>query len=462
MDEYFASLDEMWEALEKHSWFTWRQMKQVVEERSMKFFVGADGVYLRDTDGKEYIDAWSACETAVLGYGNKRIINAIVKQLNEVQGHDGNSGHNATPSVIKACEKIGSIAPGDLNHVCSGITGSDTVESAMAIARKYYRNQGKHKHIIISRWYGYHGVTLGALSATGVPYYRIGRQGEIPPGTVLVHPPYCYRCPFDLVYPKCGVKCAKAIDEIITLSGSANVAAVIGEPITEAEPGMVPPAEYWPMVREICDRRNVLLILDEIVTGLGRTGKLFACEHWGVVPDMMTLAKGLTGGYLPMGAVVVRDYLYEAFLGESYEIDKTLQIGHSLSFYPAGCAAAVAAIDEIVENRLWENAAEVGGHLKRRLEDIGKRSKCVGDVRGLGLLLGIEIVDNKETKEYSRQTMELVEKIRIRSFDKGLLLPESGRSIPIIPPLIITKGEADKLADILGEAIEETEAEMMK
>ena len=250
---------------------------------------------------------------------------------------------------------------------------------------------------------------------------------------------------------------------MIKNQGPANVAGVIGEPVMEAGPvGVSGPDEYWPMVREICDKHKILLIADEIVTGWGRTGKLFAMEHWGVVPDIMTTAKGIAAGYIPVGAVVARDHVYEAFLGEPAEVEKVLALGHSLSFYPSGCAAVVATIDEVLENRLWENAAEVGKYLKGRLERIGERSKIVGDVRGLGLLLAIELVDDKKTKEASEQAVANVEKIRIKSVEEGLCFLASFRTIVLMPPLIITKDEAGKLADILEQAIMETEAEMGK
>ena len=456
MKELFSNEEEMWASLEKHTWFSFTQMKQVVEKKSAVFVEGGHGIYIVDINGKEYIDGHSMTETNILGFGNKRVIDAITNQLHGGPLFNPLFGSQAHPAQVKACEKIAETCHGDLNHVYMGITGSDTVEAAMNIARQYFAVQGKPNNIIISRWGAYHGSTLGAVSVTGHSTVRSSRLRNMAPGTILVPQPYCYRCLFGLEYPSCRIRCATYIDETIENHGPKNVAAFIGEPVMEAGPaGITGPDEYWPMVREICDKHKILLIADDIVAGLGRCGKFWTLENWGVQPDILVTAKGVCGGYIPVGAVVARDHVYEALQGES------MWHGHSLSFYPAGCAGVIATIDEILENRLWENAAEVGKYLKGRLGKIGEKSKIVGTVHGrLGLLYSVELVDDKKTKKLSTQTMANGTKIGKKSLEKGLFCLVLGNIIMIMPPLIITKDEAGKLADILEEAIMETEAEM--
>ena len=236
--------------------------------------------------------------------------------------------------------------------------------------------------------------------------------------------------------------------------GPDNVAAFIGEPIFGSGGAISPPDEYWPMIRQICDKYGILLIDDEVIDGFGRTGKLFACEHWNIVPDMMTLAKALTAAYLPMSAVVGRDHVYETLGKEGFPYG-----GHTHSFYPAGAACALAAIEVIMEERLWENAAKVGAQIKRRLEKICQESEIVGTVHGIGLHLGLEIVEDKATKKASQA---LVNAISRKSRQKGVVLGQIGDNrdiLSICPPIIITNKEADQLCDVLSEAIKETEAE---
>jgi adenosylmethionine-8-amino-7-oxononanoate aminotransferase len=232
--------------------------------------------------------------------------------------------------------------------------------------------------------------------------------------------------------------------------GSDNIAAFIGEPVLGGGGNIAPPDEYWPIIRGICNNYGILLILDEVITGWGKTGKLFACNHWDIVPDIMVTAKGLTGAYLPLSAVITREHVYQAFKGHG-----SPYVGHTHSSYPAGVACALATIDVIMKQKLWENAARVGKHIRKRLEEICQRFEIAGTVHGIGLMLGLEIVEDKASKVASPRATRIIIK---KCEEKGVLIHESGDTgniLAVAPPMIITENEADRLCDSLAEAIEE-------
>jgi len=452
-------LDEIWDAVEKFCWIRGEQMKQIVKERRIPVIVKASGIYLEDAEGKRYIDGSSGAVNVNIGHGNERVVKAIKDQVGELQF----SRALILPS-IKLCEKIAQIAPGDLRHTQLSLTGSDAVETAIRIARKYYYNLGKYNHIIISQWLSYHGTTLGTLGATGITPYRTFYERYASPGFYHVFPPYCYRCFYGKEYPDCDLQCARTIEDEIKFHGPSNVAAFIGEPVIGGGGVIPPPDEYWPIIRDICNRYGILLIFDEVITGFGRTGKLFACEHWGTLPDIMTLSKGINSAYIPLSATVARNHVYEAFLGEPEE-GKEHRGGHTSDYYPLGCIAALANIQVILENKLWENAAEVGSYLKKRLEETREESAIVGDVRGKGLLLGVEIVkDKKSKKSFPPQYPSVISRISRKCVEKDLILlcfSFVGIEFMIVsPPLITTKEQADTICDIIADVLKETEHEL--
>ena len=427
----------------------------ILKQKDWLIFVGGDGIYLRDTEGREYIDGMSSAMCCSLGHGNRRVIEAIKEQLDKLQ-----FARRAQSDVhLLLCEKIAKVAPPGLNHVYISVTGSDIVEASLTFARQYFRSQGKPNHIIISQWFSYHGVSRGAAGATGLYSYKLNRGrdiSDIDSGFYYVFPPYCYRCSYGLEYPQCGIQCAKTIDDVIRYLGPQNVAAFIGELAYGMGGGITPPPEYWPIVKEICSKHKILLIDDEVVTGWGRLGKLWAAEFFNITPDIMVTAKGLTGAYLPLAAMVMHDDVCEPFSGEDAQIPA---LAHTHSAYPLGCAAALAAIDVTMEERLWENAAKVGLHLKGRLEDIEHKSKVVGAIHGVGLQLGLEIVEDKQSKAPSTN---LADAIRRKCNEKGLIIRRIGgwgNLLEIYPPLIITKEQSDKLCDIVSESVQEVEAE---
>lgn len=445
---------EQWEIIEKNAWLPLAAMRRIITRHHWPILVEGEGIYLRDVQGKTYIDGTSGFLCASLGHGNRRIIEAIKEQLEEVQYPPG--GH-AEPG-LKLMQKIAQLAPGDLNRVYLGVTGSDANEMAISVARQYFHTSGKPNHIILSRFYAYHGMSAGAISIVGLAGMRLGRERDFGGSVHFVSPPYCYRCDFGLTYPQCKVLCARIVDETINKLGPNQVAAFIGEPVMGAGGIIDPPDEYWPIIRDICKKHNILFILDEVITGFGKTGKLFAAEHWGVVPDMLSFAKAVSSSYLPQSGVVTRDHVWEAFFGEGRE-ERVPYGGHTMSASPLSAAASLASIDEILERKLWENSAKVGAHLKAELQKVAKESKIVGDVRGRGLMLGVEIVEDKESK---KPTSRLAGKLEGACEENGLLLQRAmGPSFNVFmvaPPMILTKEEADKIVDRFSAGVKKVEA----
>ncbi len=444
------STEQRWKAIEENCCMPGYPTQYILKRKHWPVYVEGHGIYLTDTEGRDYIDATSGFMCCTLGHGNKRVIEAIKEQLDKLDYVL--PGHN--DASIKLCQRVAEVTPGDLNHVFIGLCGSDANEEALSLARQYFKNRGKQNSIIVSQWHSYHGQTLDAVSMTAVPQMKTthGRDvASINNGVYHIAAPYCYRCDYGLEYPSCGIQCAKALDVFARNVGPENIVAFFGEPVLGSSGSVSPPPEYYPMIRQICDEHGFLLIMDEVMTGWGRTGEVFACNHWNVVPDIMTMAKGISSAYLPVAAVAFGERVNDAFRGQAFPYQ-----GHTHSMYPAGAAASLAAIDVLMEERLWENAAKVGAHLKGRLEEIGKQSEIVGAVHGLGLHLGLEIVEDKQSKKPGRR---LAAAIVTKCEEKGVLtMREEPSSIPVVPPLIITAEEADHLCDVLSEAIKETES----
>jgi len=438
-------VDERLKVVEENTWVG----EYVKRTKKWQVFNEGHGIYLRDDEGKDYIDAHSGEFCTMLGHGNKKVIKAVQEQLERVQF----SEILRCDVSLRVCQRIAELTPADLNRVYLGVSGSDANEAALSVARSYFRNQGKDNSMIISRWHAYHGMSSGAAALTHTEKRLHGRDlATANHGVYHMFAPYCYRCGYGLEYPSCGTRCAQALDNVIQSMGPENVVAFMGEPVFGAGGSMVPSEEYWPMIRQICDKYGILLILDEVITGWGKTGKLFACEHWDIIPDIMVCGKGISSAYLPVSAVISREHVYSTLKG------RWPYYGHTHSYYPAGAACALATIDVIMEERLWENAAKVGAYMKNRLEEICRQSEIVGTVHGLGLLLGMEIVEDKATKVPWSRAAGI---IRRSSREKGVLIQAVGATrhiLSITPPMIITKDEADQVCDVLSEAIMETEA----
>jgi adenosylmethionine-8-amino-7-oxononanoate aminotransferase len=438
--------EEVWDIIENHCLIPFTRMEEFLKEKDRPIIEGANGIYLEDTEGNQYIDALGGIYCVNVGYGNRRVIEAIKEQVEKLPVLYYGTGINEP--MVKLCQTLGKLAPGDLNRVRLDITGSDANEISIKIARAYFQEEGKN--LVISLWGSYHGNTYGTLGMTGQQRYKESHVRNIAPGAIHIPPPNCYRCAYGLAYPKCNILCARMLEYTIEHYDASNVAAFIGEPVVGASI-IVPPDEYWPMVRDICKKHNVLLILDEIVTGLGRTGKLFGCNHWNIEPDIMTLAKGLSSLYQPVSAVLIQDYIFEKL-----KRMESIRHSHTAVLHPVGCAAALANVNEVVEKDLARNAREMGDYLRERLDGMGEESPHVGDVRGRGLQQGVELVIDKSAK--SRYPSEIRNIIQKSCREKGMIIRVAGYGCDTVfftPPLIITKQEIDGICKIFSEVLGE-------
>src|SRR5947209_7212525 len=325
----------------------------------------ADGVHYWDVEGKRYLDALSGIYVVSVGHNNRRVIDAIHRQLDTLAFSPVMHGTN--PVAVQLATLLAELAPGDLSAVKFQCGGSEVVESAIKLARQYHKltgNPGKYK--VIGRYQSWHGATMGGLSAAGLKSRKTVNE-PLAPGFLHVFPPTCYRCPFGKTYPTCGITCATLVNDVIEMEDPSTVAAVIVEPIGHTGGIIDPPPEYLPILREVCDRHNVLLIFDEIITGIGRTGSMFAAETFGVVPDVLCVGKGLGGGYAPLSALICRRPIAEAFWGPSHENPGFVE-GHTFEGNPISCAAGLAVLREIMEHDLCGNARVQGALLRAGFE----------------------------------------------------------------------------------------------
>ena len=374
-------------------------------------FDTAEGIILRDTEGKEYIDSCSQLVNVNIGHGRKEVIEAIVEQLGKLQYTTTYYGFTNTAAVLCA-KKLAEITPPGLKHFFFTSGGSESVETAFKIARNYWHAKKPEKHKIISLYNCFHGVSFGTLSATNLGMGRLWKSfGPLVPGFLHIPSYYCYRCAFGMEYPGCRITCAEFLAETIENEGRDSVAAFIAEPV-QGSVGMIdPPPEYWPKVRKVCSEMGVLLIADEVMSGFGRTGKLFAVENWGVIPDIMTMAKGITSGYIPFGAVAIADEIYR----EMQSRKTPFFHGFTYSGHPVGAAAAIKDMEIIVDEKLADNAARMGQYALGRLKEEFLPLPGVGTVNGLGLMIGIEYVEDRETKSIPKNVLEISGKIQERA-----------------------------------------------
>lgn len=409
----------------------------------------AKGIKFYDTNGKEYIDGASQLVCVTLGYKYNDEIAAVAAEQLKKLPYMTNFWGFTHPAMIECGQSLAELTPEGLDHFCFTNGGSESTEISFQLARKYWKIKGTNKYKIISLYNSYHGVMYGAVTATGL-FMGAMSSGYTPlvPGFIKAPSYYCYRCMLGLNYPECGIECAKQLEKIIQLEGADNVAALIVEPVHGTAGHMPPPPEYWPMVRDICTKYDVLLIADEVMSGFGRTGKAFAVEHWGVKPDMMTLAKGITSSYIPFGAVAMNDKVYDVFKGSFFA-------GATFSGHPVAAAVSAKVMEIYVRDKIFENAANMGKYAMERIKAQFLPLSCVGEVSGLGLMIGIEIVEDKATKKGVDPASGVMHTIQDKALENGLFVRVSDQSwsssnrVSFCPPLVVTKEEVDKILDIL-------------
>ena len=413
--------------------------------------VEGDGVRVLDSEGNEWVDVNGGYSSVNIGYGRKEVAEAMYQQMRELSYFPQGS---TSISAIKLAKKLADITPGDLNRSWFSSGGSEANETAIKIARAYHKRKGEpSRYKIISRKGSYHGATMAALSLGGTPGFPKQDYEPMMPGFFHGPQPHPYRCEYGGETPEeCAERCVNAIEDIIKFQGPDTVAAVVAEPVSSPYGAVVPGPNYWPMLREICDRYGCLLIADEVITGFGRTGKMFACEHWGVTPDIMTVAKGITSGYIPMGGTILRKPIADVFVGSPQAAFK-----HVITFggHPVAAAASLKNI-EIMENEgMVENAARMGRYLLDGLEELKEKHQIIGDVRGLGLLCGLDIVKDRQTKQPFPAEAGLAARLTQGFSDNGVLL-RGGDGMNIAPPLCVTAGEIDDIVSVFDKVIAQT------
>ncbi len=416
----------------------------------LAIMVEGHGVYVRDTNGREYIDGLAGLWNVNVGHGRREIAQAAAEQMSRLAFSPTFWGLAHEP-VIRLSEKLAAIAPPGIDRFLYTSGGSESNETAFKIARVYWRLQGReNKHKIIARRWGYHGVSFGALSATGIDIYR-QFYGPLVPGFAHVPSPYCYRCEFDRQYPDCDLACAKALEDAILAEGPETVAAFVAEPVQGAGGVITPPPTYLPRIREICTKYDVLLIADEVINGFGRTGKMFAVMHWDVQPDLLSLAKGITSGYVPLGAVGITEKIYQGLAVP----DTTFAHGFTYAGHPVACATALANLAIIENEGLVENAARMGRLLREGLQENADHPH-VGEVRGLGLMCGVELVADKETRQPFAPVGSGAARVAARLREKGVMCRAIRDILAFAPPLCINADEVAALTGKVKEAIQES------
>jgi adenosylmethionine-8-amino-7-oxononanoate aminotransferase len=421
-----------------------------------------EGIYIYDQAGKRYIDGSAGAAVVGIGHGVKEITQAMVRQAEKISFAHGSQF--TSEASIELASKLIRLAPEGMTRVYFLSGGSEAVETAVKLARQYQVERGKpEKYKVISRWTSYHGNTLGALALSG----HSGRRRLYLPlmlHTPHIAPAYCYRCPFGLQPEACSLECAADLEKTIRYEGPESVSAFIAEPMVGATAGaLVPRDGYFQKIREICDRHDVLFISDEVMTGMGRTGKNFGIDHWKVKPDMIVAAKGLSSGYTPMGAVIVKEEIHRVI----QEGSGAFVHGHTYSQNPLSGAIGCAVVDYLVKHDLISRSAEVGKYFHRALKSLEGHS-FVGDVRGKGLFAGIEFVKDKKTKEPFDPKLRLNGLIGSRAFEKGLITYPGGGGadgirgdhILLAPPLIITEEQINDLVGILDQTFTEVSKEV--
>jgi adenosylmethionine-8-amino-7-oxononanoate aminotransferase len=425
----------------------YRQMTEFVKE---PFLVArADGIRFWDVHGKEYLDGLAGIFTVNVGYNNARVLQAVMDQLRTLPFNPPMHGTN--PRAVELANLLAEITPGDLNTARLVDSGSEANEAAFKIARQYHRqtgNPGKFK--ILSRYLSYHGATSATMSAGGVGYRKTLYEPAAV-GHLHTYPPYCYRCPYEKTYPACETFCARTLRTMIEWEDPRSVAAIIVEPISNTGGIITPPPEYLKILRLLCDEFNILLIFDEVITGFGRTGSLFAAHTFDVVPDILCCGKGMSSGYAPLAAAMVSDRVAQTFWGAP---GTEFAHGHTYAGNPVASAAGLASIREIRERELPANARRVGAHLVQRLERL-RPLGIVGDIRGKGLMIGVELVADAATKRQFPAETKIGVRIGKQALRNGLLLRFDPHWVAFGPPLIVTEADIDQMVDILELSIRE-------
>jgi len=431
----------------------WHPFTPMAEYGDPLIIVAGQGNYLFDAEGRRYLDGVSSLWCNVHGHRRPELDRAVREQLEHI-AHTTLLGLGSPPS-IELARRLVALAPGDLNHVFFSDDGSTAVEAALKIALQYHQQKdpaepGRRRFIALQ--HAYHGDTIGCVSVGGIELFH-AKYAPLLFDVERVPAPYCYRCPLALARDTCGLRCADEMDRLVEALGGAAAAFII-EPLVQGAAGMiVHPPGYLGRVRRACDRAGCLLIADEVAVGFGRTGAMFACEHEGVVPDLLCLAKALTGGYLPLAATLAREHVYRAFLGRR-AARRTFFHGHTYTGNALACAAAIASLEVFEADRVLERLPQKIERFGAALGEL-RGLKHVGDVRQRGLMAGVELVADRATRREYPYEAAVGDRVCSAVRQRGLILRPLGDVIVLMPPLSITLAEIDFLVEATAEAIRE-------
>jgi adenosylmethionine-8-amino-7-oxononanoate aminotransferase len=424
----------------------------------------AEGIYLYDQEGRQYIDgSGGSSVVTTIGHGVTEVAQAMYAQAQQFSFYPAHAFSNE--KFLELCDLIVSLAPGELkdnSRVWVTCTGTDATDDAVRLARQYWVESGKpSKYQVISRWQAFHGNTISVAGYSGIT----GRRRTFQPMYVdMPHIPqaFCYRCPFEQTFPSCNLLCARALESMIRQQGPENIAAFIAEPVVGAALGCAPaPEGYFRRIREICDRYDVLFIADEVMTGWGRTGKLWGIEHWGVTPDIIATAKGMTAGYTPLSAIIAREPIW-AVLEKNHSPFKA---GHTLNANAVSCAGALVVIRYILEHNLVENSRQRGEQALQGLGSLMEKHPIVGDVRGKGLMFGFELVKDQESKQPFEPRQRASMTFEEAALRRGLVTYPCTGSIDgtlgdmmlLAPPLVTSEAQVNDILNIIDDTLGEIE-----
>ena len=430
---------------------------QMHQKQGVPIFVKGQGVYVWDTEGKRYIDGLASLWNVHVGHGRKEINRAVAAQMDKLAFAPTLIGPTSVPTVQLAA-KLVKIAPKGLTRVIFTSGGSESNEAMIRLVRAYWKAKGqpeRTKFVTLNQ--GYHGTSSGAASLDGIPLFNNQVSPGLP-GVLHMARPYCYRCELGKTYPACQLACADELERIVEREGAETIGAFVAEPVQGVGGVIVPPVEWLPRIREICSRHNILMVCDEVITGFGRTGAMFASTGASVTPDILTTAKGVTSGYLPLGVVLFKEEIFQTFLatGDDY----AFWHGYTYTGHPTVCAAGLANLEILEREKLVQKAREQGRYLQKKLATL-RDLPLVGDVRGQGLIAAVELVRDKDTKEMFPAEVQIGRKVWEKALAHGLVTRVGGtNTIALCPPLIITREQIDELVDTLRNAIDAVTAEL--
>ena len=438
-----AQLTERQIALLKHTFIDFQQTSEFI--KNPLIIDRADGLYYWDTAGKKYFDAIGGIFVAVLGHRHPRLLGAMQAQMEKITFAP--PLHGTTNVTLDFIEKLGQVTPGNLNYIKPFSGGSEAVECAMKFVRQYYKQTGHpHKYKFISRYYGYHGGTFGAMAASGTGVRKTRFEPQMA-GFLKVFPPNYYRDRFDS-WEECNRFSARAFEDVIIHEDPATVAGVIVEPVGNTGGIITPTAEYFQIIREICSRHNVTLIFDEVITGIAKTGAMFAAQKFGVTPDIICCGKGISSGMLPLGAMIAREDMADAFYGRP-EDEVQFAHGHTFAGNPLASAVGIAVLDEIIEKQLTDKAQSLGEYLAEKLQKLNSLG-VIREIRGKGILRGVELVRDTQTMQ---PFPELGEALKASALKNGLIMRIDPTWFAVAPPLIAEKQDIDDMCERIEKSM---------